>query len=318
MPAKKTEVATTEKKSLLTSMASARGMDPGKFYNTLKATAFKEAKTDEQFAAMLMVAQRHNLDPITREFYAFPDSRSGGVIPVIGFDGWMTIANRNAQYDGYDLKYADKHVRVEGCPHVVPEWVEAVVYRKDRSHPATSRCVFAQSFRKTPAWTGTPLRMMEQKALAQAIRRAFGMSGLYEPDEAELINTVVDTDAPKPSSSAARAREALKATPTPTEAEDAPETFLEGDDEVTVDVETGQVYVGDVEEAEVEDVGPPATKQQVTAIHAAKRDHGWSDEAYDLLLAEYDVGHARDLSREQATEVVRTLMAGPEAQEEML
>jgi hypothetical protein len=65
-------------------------------------------------------------------------------------------------------------------------------------------------------------------------------------------------------------------------------------------------------------VAPPAplaTKQQVSAIHAAKRNNGWSDEAYGLLLAEYDAGHARELSREEAVEVVRQLIAGPDEEE---
>lgn len=55
---------------------------------TLKKTAFKGAVTDEQMAALLIVANQYKLNPWTSEIYAFPSN--GGITPVVGVDGWAS------------------------------------------------------------------------------------------------------------------------------------------------------------------------------------------------------------------------------------
>ena len=126
-----------------------------------------------------------------------------------------------------------------------------------------------------------------------------------------------------PTSSASRARKALAPTPPTSEGSDAPETLPEGVSAVFVDEATDvdfdvepEVIESDAEEDyEIVGRGPLATRQQVSAINAAKRNNGWSDEAFALLLAEYDVGKPSELNREEALELVRALMAGPEDEE---
>lgn len=65
-----------ETKSLVERMAQRFGVDAKKFFETLKLTAFKQrdgsAPTDEQMMALLIVAEQYNLNPFTREIYAFP------------------------------------------------------------------------------------------------------------------------------------------------------------------------------------------------------------------------------------------------------
>ncbi|STU11464.1 phage recombination protein Bet [Klebsiella pneumoniae] len=76
-------------------LASRLGMDAGTdLMNTLKNTAFKGGNvTDEQFTALLIVANQYGLNPWTKEIYAFPDK--GGIVPVVGVDGWARIIKRN-------------------------------------------------------------------------------------------------------------------------------------------------------------------------------------------------------------------------------
>ncbi|MCW9690779.1 recombinase RecT, partial [Proteus terrae] len=75
----------------MTRIASRYGVDSTKFFETLKATAFKQrdgsAPTNDQMMVLLVVAEQYNLNPFTREIYAFPD-RQNGIIPVVGVDGW--------------------------------------------------------------------------------------------------------------------------------------------------------------------------------------------------------------------------------------
>ena len=81
-------------------LAARLGMDAGTdLMNTLKNTAFKGGNvTDEQFTALLIVANQYGLNPWTKEIYAFPDK--GGIVPVVGVDGWARIINEHPQFDG--------------------------------------------------------------------------------------------------------------------------------------------------------------------------------------------------------------------------
>src|SRR5687767_12125601 len=84
------------KRSLVAKMASKYNIDDDKFLSTLKATAFRQRGdmqiTNEQMAALLVVADQYGLNPFTREIYAFPD-KNAGIVPVVGVDGWSRIIN---------------------------------------------------------------------------------------------------------------------------------------------------------------------------------------------------------------------------------
>lgn len=321
MPAKKnTEVAVTGgKASLLAKFGERYSMDPKVFLDTIQKTVFKDAKNMEQVITLLMVADQYGLSPVTKEIYAFPD-KGGGVIPVVGVDGWNRIAQQHPQFDGVEFRYSPDEVVPDGGKKC-PTWVECIVYRKDREHPVVIREYLDECYRKTGPWQSHTKRMLRHKALIQGYRTAFGFHGIYDEDEAQRM--YYEKEYPQPvaeaSSSASKARAALSATPPTTDAIEEPETApVDAYEDVPVDPDTGEIVEGEVEEDEATETAPKATKQQVSAIHAAKRNNEWSDEDYALLLAEYDVGHASELTRGQAVEVVRHLMAGPGEQEEML
>ncbi|MBY0484601.1 phage recombination protein Bet, partial [Nitrosomonas sp.] len=142
---------------------------------TLKSTAFKSNTqvTDEQMTALLIVANQYGLNPFTREIFAFPDK--GGIVPVVGVDGWSRIMNTHAQFDGMDFK-SD----AESCT--------CIIYRKDRTHPTSATEYMDECKRDTsPAWKSHPRRMLRHKAMIQAARLAFGFTGIYDQDEAERI-----------------------------------------------------------------------------------------------------------------------------------
>src|SRR4029450_8700940 len=95
---------TTEpKRSVTVDMARRFGMESGPFEAVLRATVVPPETTREQFAAFLLVAKRYNLDPITREIYAFP-TRAGGIQPIVGVDGWLRIINDQPELDGIEFK----------------------------------------------------------------------------------------------------------------------------------------------------------------------------------------------------------------------
>lgn len=218
-------IAPTEKqrKSLVAKFADRFSIEPEKMMAALKATAFKQrdgsVPTNEQMMALLVVADQYDLNPWTKEIYAFPD-KNNGIVPVVGVDGWSRIINSHPQFDGMEYNYSENMIHPEGAKSECHEWMECVMYRKDRSRPITVREylneVYRPPFRKTGQngaytvdgpWQSHPKRFLRHKATIQCARLAFGFVGIYDPDEADRIIEMGDVhivesetvrDEPKP------------------------------------------------------------------------------------------------------------------------
>ncbi|MDM8751800.1 phage recombination protein Bet [Morganella morganii] len=147
-------------------------IDEKDLINTLRSTAFKAEATDQQFLALLIVANQYNLNPWTKEIYAFPDMT--GIVPVVGVDGWARIINGNKNFDGMEFEMDD-----ESCT--------CKIYRKDRNHPTSVTEYMSECNRGTQPWKSHPKRMLRHKAMIQCARLAFGFAGIYDQDEAERI-----------------------------------------------------------------------------------------------------------------------------------
>lgn len=172
-----TQVNTQPKSSALAIMAGRLSVDPNKLLDTLKATCFKGA-SNEEMLALVAVSNRYGLDPLTKQIYAFPSK--GGITPVVSVDGWLHILNSQPQFDGIEFHFEDG-------PDGKPASVTAVVYRKDRTHATKVTEYFAECFRPTEPWRQFPRRMLRHKAVKEAVRVAFGISGITDEDEARDI-----------------------------------------------------------------------------------------------------------------------------------
>ncbi len=151
---------------------------------TLKATAFKGQVSDAQMTALLIVANQYGLNPWTKEIYAFPD-KNNGIVSVVGVDGWARIINEHPQFDGEEFEYGPAFTHKGKTVH---EWIECVIYRKDRSKPTRIREFFDEVSRDNAIpWQSHPKRMHRHKSLIQCARLAFGFGGIYDQDEAERI-----------------------------------------------------------------------------------------------------------------------------------
>lgn len=202
--AKSKKSSSDEKVKLIAKMAEKFGVDANAFYETLKATAFRqrngETPTNDQMMALLVVADQYGLNPFTREIYAFPDAKNNAIIPVVGVDGWLRIINGHPQYDGMEFRYCESTVKLDGMDKPIFEWIECVMYRKDRARPDIIR-EYLDEIYKPPyeangqygpymvrgAWQTHTRRLARHKAIIQCARVAFGYSGIYDQDEAENI-----------------------------------------------------------------------------------------------------------------------------------
>lgn len=201
-----TQLAKPQPPSLIGKLATKYMVDPAKMLATLKATAFKQRNgtvTDEQMMALLVVADQHNLNPWTREIYAFPD-KNNGIVPVVGVDGWSRILNEHPMYDGVEFEYSDEQFELPDAKPA-PTWIECIIYRKDRKRPTRVREYLSEVYRepfkkdgkifKGP-WQTHTTRLLRHKALIQCARLAFSFAGIYDQDEAERIvdGVIIDQD----------------------------------------------------------------------------------------------------------------------------
>lgn len=191
-------ITETPRRSILVTMASKFDMDPAAFEATLRGTVLRpdkdgNAATKEEFAAFLVVANEYNLNPLTKEIFAFFDRQKNAIIPIVSVDGWARIINEHKAFNG--MSFLDER---DEKGNVVA--ITCRIFRRDREHPIEATEYLAECKRDTVPWKTWPRRMLRHKALIQAARYAFGFSGIYDEDEAERISASRARDVTPPAS----------------------------------------------------------------------------------------------------------------------
>jgi len=137
--------------------------------------------TDNEFSLLMHMARVYQLDPLTHQIWAVKYPGAPAAI-FCGRDGWLSIAHRNGQFDGME-----SGTREEESGEIVG-WCK--IHRKDMSHPFSVEVSYSEYVQRnkqgttTKFWREKPKTMITKVAEAQALRRAFNISGLY--DEAEF------------------------------------------------------------------------------------------------------------------------------------
>jgi phage recombination protein Bet len=194
------ELAAPARPGLMTEFAAQYNMERGMMAATLRSVAFNTGKgeppaSDEELAALVLVAKKYNLNPFLREIYAFRNKRTGGIVPIIGFDGWIRLVQNQDQFDGEELIQGwDDTLLPEqrGESGVIPGepmglYYECKMYRKDRRVPTVVREYHRENWRDTDPWRTMPNRMTRMRAYIQCARVCFGFGGIYDDDEGEKI-----------------------------------------------------------------------------------------------------------------------------------
>jgi hypothetical protein len=175
------------KKKLLEVMADRYGLEAKIFKQTVEEMAMPRDKqgrlthTDAELISCLLVANEHDMNPLTREIFFMRQKGFGPIVPIVSVDGWLKKLNAHPQFDGMEFEdKSDDQGKPISCT--------AKIYRKDRSHPTVvteyfSECQQPMRNGKPGAWQSHPWRMMRHRVLTQAARYAVGFAGVMDLDE---------------------------------------------------------------------------------------------------------------------------------------
>ena len=138
--------------------------------------------TENEFLLLMQLAKTYQLDPFAKQIWAVKYGNNPAAI-FCGRDGFLAIAHRSGKFDGME-----SGTRKDGDDLV--GWCR--VYRKDMSRPFEVEVSLSEYSTGKNLWQTKPKTMIVKVAESHALRRAFGISGLYAPEE-------IDTgDRPEP------------------------------------------------------------------------------------------------------------------------
>lgn len=193
------------KKTAIERMAGRLQVSKDVLEKTLKATVCKGTKqqngsykpiTNEEFVSFIAVANNYKLNPLTKEIYAYPDTKSAGIIPIVATDGWNKLMTTHPNYKTHYYRQADDMVKTTDVAKLCPEWMEIVIVKKDDSEVVVREYLDecyngGKKYRDgkpiSSPWDTHTKRMLRHKTKIQGAREAFGFGGIYDQDEGERI-----------------------------------------------------------------------------------------------------------------------------------
>ena len=160
--------------------------------------------SESDLERLLLTCERLGLDPLGREVYCTETQDAAADVSaqrkpplvVVALDGWCHIINSHPQFDG--MSFEESAEREDG----LPVWIECRIHRKDRRVATTVREYMCENRADQSAWLTHPRRMLRHKALVQCARLCFGLSGIYDPDEAQRIQAAQTPIKENPSANA--------------------------------------------------------------------------------------------------------------------
>jgi len=183
----KQQFGDTEIKDILSRSVLRSGLSYESFVKVLIQSALSRLSiwTQADLERLLMMAERLKLDPLNNEIYAIETqadaSKKSHIVLVVGVDGWSKVINSHPEFDGM------RFIESEPGDDELPLYFECTIFRKDRKVATSVREYMYEAHTNQGAWLTHPRRMLRHKAMIQCARICFGLSGIYDPDEAVRI-----------------------------------------------------------------------------------------------------------------------------------
>ena len=130
--------------------------------------------SDDEFKLLLYQAKTYGLDPLVKQIWAVKYDSNRPASIFVGRDGLLAIAHRSGMFDGMESGTKTIDGKLYG-------WAKA--YRRDMRVPFGIEVSAKEYNRGMGTWNTHPETMIQKVAEAQALRRAFSISGIYTPEE---------------------------------------------------------------------------------------------------------------------------------------
>lgn len=164
----------------------------------IESQFFPSGTSKAEQAYCFSVARELCLNPITKEIFFVKRRQQIGEVwvakvePMVGRDGFLSIAHRTTQFAGIETSAGIREV-----PQLIGgQWqlkhqlvAECSVWRKDTEKPFTVQVSYNEYCQKTSEgtptkfWAEKPETMLKKVAESQALRKAFNIHGVYSPEE---------------------------------------------------------------------------------------------------------------------------------------
>ncbi len=164
----------------------------------IESQFFPSGASKAEQAYCFSVARELCLNPITKEIFFVKRRQKIGDIwvskvePMVGRDGFLSIAHRTNQFAGIETSAGIREVPLleDGQWKMKYQLVaECSVWRKDSPKPFTVQVAYNEYCQKstegtpTKFWAEKPETMLKKVAESQALRKAFNIHGVYCPEE---------------------------------------------------------------------------------------------------------------------------------------
>jgi len=135
---------------------------------------------EPEFKLLMYMAHEYGLDPLLKQIWAVKRSPDKPALIFVGRDGMLAIAHRSGHFDGMQsgVEYG---VDEKGKQIPVSAWCE--IWRNDMTHSFKSSVLFSEYAQAFGAWKTHPSAMILKVSEAVGLRKAFVVSGVYDPDE---------------------------------------------------------------------------------------------------------------------------------------
>jgi phage recombination protein Bet len=151
---------------------------------TLIRQTVAKGASDAEFKLLLYTASKYDLDPLVKQIWCVKYGDKPAAI-YTSRDGFLHLAHKSGQFDGMETAAVRDGGKLVGA--------KCSVWRKDFNRPFVVEVSLSEYNTNQNQWSKMPETMIKKVAESQCLRRAFDISGLYEPgemgDEGEIVES---------------------------------------------------------------------------------------------------------------------------------
>jgi hypothetical protein len=171
--------------SLVRTLSESMDIEPDVLLHVMKTQVLSDPDASNAELVVVMSVMRDlGLSPMNKEVHAW--KAKGKLHVMVGYDGWVKFARRNANFDYVSYEESDEEAEL-GRDRVCPLWIKPTLHLKDGATVPFPKVRLREWYlsNKEP-WINHPSHRLRQKAYCLLIREHYGMHVLDEADMEQI------------------------------------------------------------------------------------------------------------------------------------